>query len=57
MDATPQPSGCRHENLEVLFSTQLVREGGWLHLSTGPLSVLVPNHVRHIGTDRFFELL
>ena len=32
-------------------------EGGWLHLSTGPLSVLVRSYVRHIGTDRFFELL
>jgi hypothetical protein len=32
-------------------------EGGWLHLSTGPLSVLVRSYVRHIGTDKFFELL
>lgn len=31
--------------------------GGWRHLSAGPLSTLVQTYVRHIGTEKFFELL
>jgi len=31
--------------------------GGWYELSMGDLSDLVRRYVRHIGTERFFELL
>jgi hypothetical protein len=32
-------------------------DGGWRSLSTGPLSLLVPRLVPHIGRESFFELL
>ncbi len=32
-------------------------DGGWWHLSAGPLGALVKAYVRHIGTERFFDLL
>ncbi len=31
--------------------------GGWWQLSAGPLGTLVKAYVRHIGTEKFFELL